>query len=136
MKRIIRLTESDLARIVKRVISEQVSNGAKAFEAIKKGFKFTFKEGGTDENVVAKGVYMIKTKQDYQDCLALVKKAGHKTIMCWIGTEMSYAKEYDSTQSAPTKDWGQKGNNPYLRDFQRHLRQFNPSETICSNMGI
>ena len=132
MKRTIRLTESELINVIKRVISEQVSNGAKAFEAIKKGM-----EGlGTDEDMVAKGVYMIKSKVDYQECLALVKKAGHKTIMCWIGTDMSYAKEYDPSQAATTKDWGQKGNNPYLRDFQRHLRQFNPSESICSDMGI
>ena len=126
MKRIIRLTESDLTRIVRRVIKESetvaTGGGLTAFQTIKKGM-----EGlGTDENMVAKGVYMIKSKADYQECLTLVKKAGFNTIMAWIATDMSFQKESDSTQGV--KDI--VGNNSYLRQFSKHLVQFNPSETI------
>ena len=69
MKKVIRLTESDLARIVKRVIKESKGilnegNGTTAFQTIQKGMSGM----GTDENMVAKGVYMIKSKADYQEC--------------------------------------------------------------------
>ncbi len=132
MKKIVRLTESDLARIVKRVITESKTtlkegNGSVAFNMIKGGMSGL----GTDENKVAKGVYAIKNKADYMEALSLVKKAGYKSLMCWIGTDMGYSDEYDETQAAPIADWGQQGNNPYLKDFQRHLQQFNPNEKIC-----
>jgi hypothetical protein len=132
MKKIIRLTESDLTRIVRRVIKEsnkgllQEGVGQTAFDTIKKAMDGL----GTDENMVAKGVYMIKTKPDYQECLTLVNKAGYKTILAWIATDMSWQNSYDKSQSADVADWG--GNNKYLKDFQRHLRQFNPNETIIT----
>ena len=125
MGKVIRLTESDLVRIVKRVISEQKTTlnegvGATAFQTIK-----TAMEGmGTDENGVAKGVYMIKSKVDYQECLNLVKKAGFKTIMDWISTDWTY--------TSSTTDFGisnATGANAQLMDLARHLRQFNPNET-------
>ncbi len=137
MKKIIRLSESDLVRIVNRVISESKiklheGNGTTAFNTIKDGMAGL----GTDEDKVAKGVYSIKNKADYDEALALVKKAGYKTIMCWIGTDMGWSKEYDSTQAAPIADWGQQGNNPYLKDFRRHLRQFSTKEEICGENWI
>lgn len=137
MKRIIRLTENDLARIVRRVIREEENaappnNGLKAFQTIMAGMSGL----GTNEDMVNRGVLMIKNKLDYDTCLSYVKKEGYDTIMCYIGTDMSYAKEYDSSQGASVKDFGQKGNNPYLRAFLNILNKYNSNEKICSKMGI
>jgi hypothetical protein len=63
MKKIIRLTESDLVRLVKRVIAEDATgatpnNGLKAFQLIKAGMSGL----GTDEAKVQTGVFTIKNK--------------------------------------------------------------------------
>jgi hypothetical protein len=122
MKKVIRLTESDLARIVKRVIKESKGilnegNGTTAFQTIQKGMSGM----GTDENMVAKGVYMIKSKADYQECLDLVKKQGFNSIMDWISTDWTYVD--------PGTDFGvSSGTNIQIQDLGRHLRQFNPVE--------
>lgn len=140
MRKVVRLTESDLVRIVKRVINEQsspiggVNNGKKAFDLINAGM--SSKIGGilpeTDEKKVAKGVYAIKNKADYQTCLSLVKKEGYPTILKFIATDMSYGDEYSDLEGGEgyMENWGQLDNNPYLRDFERHLQQFNPNEKI------
>lgn len=140
MKKVVRLTESDLVRIVKRVISEQsapiggVNNGQKAFKLIKAGM--SSKIGGilpeTDEKMVSKGVYAIKNKADYQTCLALVKKEGYPTILEYIATDMSYGDEYSDLEGGEgyMVNWGQLDNNPYLKGFERHLQQFSPKENI------
>jgi len=140
MRKVVRLTESDLVRIVKRVINEQsspiggVNNGQKAFKLIKAGM--SSKIGGilpeTDEKMVAKGVYSIKSKSDYQACLALVQKEGYETILKYIATDMSYGDEYSDLEGGEGEmvNWGQLDNNPYLRDFERHLKQFSPRENI------
>ena len=125
MKKVIRLTESDLARIVRRVINESkdVLNegaGTTAFQTINNAMSGM----GTDENGVTKGVYMIKTKVDYQECLDLVKKEGYKTILEYIQTDMDYQSETDT--HGKVKDF--VGNNRYIREYQRHLSQFNPNE--------
>jgi hypothetical protein len=136
MKKIVRLTESDLSRIVRRIIEEQSSvpsptksvtnNGVKAFQTIRSGM-----EGlGTDEDKVQLGVFMIKNKVDYQTCLSYVKKEGYNTIMKYIATDMSYGKSYDKTTSSRVANWGQLDNNPYLIKFEKHLQQFNPNEKI------
>jgi hypothetical protein len=127
MKKVIRLTESDLARIVRRVINESkdVLNegaGTTAFQTINNAMSGM----GTDENGVTKGVYMIKTKADYQECLNLVRKEGYKTIMGYIATDMSWQSEQDT--HGQVKDF--IGNNKYLMDYQRHLSQFSPNEQI------
>lgn len=131
MKRIVRLTESDLARIVRRVIAEDATatkpnNGLKAFQLIKAGMAGL----GTDEAKVQTGVFTIKNKEDYQTCLSYVKKEGYNTIMAYIATDMSWGDAYDETQSAPIANWGQLDNNPYLERFRDHLQRFNPKEVI------
>ena len=81
MKKIIRLTESDLARIVRRVIKEQESgiasaavkplgggyteNAKKAIKFIEDGISYVGIDGTTLESSISKGVYAIKTKEDY-----------------------------------------------------------------------
>ena len=143
MKRIVRLTESDLARIVKRVINEQSyfdkmmadakkqvaapgGQGILAFNQIEKSMSGM----GTDEEGVKKGVFMIKNVADYNTCLKLVKAEGYSTIMKYIHTDMDWGDTYDETQAAPIANWGQQDNNPYLKSFEKHLKQFSSSEKI------
>jgi hypothetical protein len=128
MKKIVRLTESDLARIVRRVIAEETTqnNGLKAFQLIKAGMSGL----GTDEAKVQTGVFTIKNKADYQTCLSYVKKEGYNTIMKYIATDMSFGDAYDEEQSAHIANWGQLDNNPYLERFRDYLQRFNPNEEI------
>ena len=107
-------------------------NGTKAFNAIKAAMSVW---DGTDEPGVEKGVKMIQTLADYKTCLALVKAEStmldtYETIMEYIATDMSYGDEYDETQSAPIKNWGQQDNNPYLSRMSAHLRKFSGKEVI------
>ena len=146
MKRIVRLTESDLTRIVRRVINEQGEfdfkatmaqanknlaanpsyQGVMAFNQIEKSMS----GGGTDEEGVKKGVFMIKNVTDYNACLKLCKSRGYSTIMKYIATDMDWGDTYDETQAAPIANWGQQDNNPYLTSFEKHLKQFSSSEKI------
>ena len=131
MKKIIRLTESYLTRIVRRVIKEQQSGGytqnAKtAIKLIEDGIAYVGIDGTTLESSISKGVYVIKTKEDYQHVLKHANAKGFKTIMAWIGSDMSWQSEVDSTQKVT--DF--VGNNKYLREYNRHLSQFNPNEKI------
>ena len=131
MKKIIRLTESDLTRIVRRVIKEQQSGGytqnAKtAIKLIEDGIAYVGIDGTTLESSISKGVYAIKTKEDYQHVLKHANAKGFKTIMAWIGSDMSWQSQTDRTQGV--KDI--VGNNKYLREYNRHLSQFNPNEKI------
>jgi hypothetical protein len=128
MKKIIRLTESDLARIVKRVIKEAeaattgggyTQNAKTAIGLIEKGMGGV----GTDENMVAKGVYTIKTKEDYSHVLKHANAKGFKTIMDWINSdwqEVSHGSNLFGVASSSNKQ---------ISDLGRHLRQFNPDES-------
>jgi len=130
MKRIVRLTESDLTRIVRRVIAEDATatnnTGSAAFQLIKKGIY----GAGTNQGFIQKGVYMIKTQADYNACLAILKKSeGWSTIMRFIATDMDY--DFD-TQSAGDTNNGQGfslfDSNPKLDEWSNHLRKFNDDE--------
>ena len=132
MKRIIRLTESDLARIVKRVIKENQTGGGytqnakTAIKLIENGIAYI---GGTDEDMIAKGVYTIKTKEDYNNVLHHCKRKGFKTIMDWINTDWEYTPDAADAQFGlgSTQEL-----NKMIMDLGRHLRQFNPSEASSS----
>jgi hypothetical protein len=134
MKKVIRLTESDLARIVKRVIKEAetattgggyTQNAKTAIGLIEKGMG----GAGTDENMVAKGVYTIKTKQDYSNVLDHAKRKGFKLILDWISTDWTYVD--------PGTDFGiSSGTNAQLQDVARHLRQFNPEENYRTSSAM
>jgi len=151
MKRIVRLTESDLTRIVRRVISEQdgpwmaaarkelddqkkgvgkyapskPNTGAAAFQLIKKGIYLV---GRTDEASIGKGVFMLKTKADYDACLAIVKKSeGWPLIMRFIATDMDYDFDPGDTSGAGMGIFADSSSQ-LLRDWSNHLRKFNDNE--------
>ena len=120
MKRIIRLTESDLARIVRRVISE--GNGENAIKSITKAMSGL----GTDERAIQRAVYSIKNKADYEEALAAVKKLGYKTIGAYISTDMEYVP-YGSNIGGLYDE-----QNDIVDEVERHLGQFNSSEKVSS----
>jgi len=130
MKKIIRLTESDLVRLVKRVIAEDATaaapnNGLKAFQLIKAGMSGL----GTDEAKVSTGVFTIKNKLDYQTCLSYVKKEGFNTIMKYIATDMDYDYDKQSVGDRdPAMEYMFPDSNPMLNKFENYLKQFNPNE--------
>lgn len=133
MKRIIRLTESDLTRIVRRVINEAetatggyTQNAKTAIKLIEDGIAYM---GGTDEKMIAKGVYTIKTKEDYSGVLDHCKRKGFKSVMGWINTDWEYTKLSSDVQFGlgSTQEL-----NSMITDVERHLKQFNPSESSSS----
>jgi hypothetical protein len=133
MKKIIRLTESDLVRLVKRVIAEDATaaapnNGLKAFQLIKGGIEYL---GGTDEAKISTGVFTIKNKLDYQTCLSYVKKEGFNTIMAYIGSDMDYDSDQQSPSDRdPAMEYMFPDRNPMLIKFANYLKMFNPNEKI------
>jgi hypothetical protein len=126
MKKIVKLTESDLVRIVKRVINENNTsllnegNGQNAVNAIKKGMAGL----GTDERGVLNAVYMIKNKADYMEALAAVKKLGYNTIGSYISTDMEEVSYGMNVFGFADKQ------NKIISEINRHLQQFNPEERV------
>jgi hypothetical protein len=122
MKRIVRLTESDLARIVRRVISEQetamTEAGKKAFVTIKSGVD------GAGKEAIANGVYMIKTKEDYDTVISLMhQKVGkYSTIFDYISKVWGYWRQESNLFGVATSS------NNWILDLERHLQYFNKNE--------
>ena len=106
MKRIVRLTESDLARIVKRVINETEAGKSDPNAGLAQKIVGTIWKAmsgmGTDDQGVLNAVLMIKTKAIYDSVLKIVKTSpkiktefgkNFPTVGAWIATDM---QEYDS----------------------------------------
>ena len=136
MKKVIRLTESDLARIVKRVIKENevsikkpisTENGKNAFKLIKAGVD------GKNKDTMAKGVYTIKTKEDYDTVMRHIHKylGKYPTILGYLGSVWKYVSQGSNLFGM----WSSSNN--WLSDLQRHLYHFNTNEstTDTSAMG-
>ena len=125
MKRIIRLTESDLTRIVKRVIRESetattlTEPGKLAFVKIKSGVD------GAGKDAIAAGIYMIKTKEDYDTVISLMQsKVGkYSTILDYVSKVWGYW-----SQESRLLGIGNKSNN-WIVDLERHLKYFNDKDS-------
>ena len=150
MKRIVRLTENDLARIVRRVINEQETNDPKLVGTAKKivGDLLTAMGGlGTDDALARKSIYAINSKPLYNAVIKVLQTSptvksqlGYhfNTVCAFIGTDMSYAAGTRDTKfgetgnpSSPGALYQQlTGTQKQYRDYERHLRQFNPNEKL------
>ena len=123
MKRIIRLTESDLTRIVRRVIIEAetattlTEPGKQAFVKIKSGVD------GAGKDAIATGIYMIKTKQDYDTVISLMQsKVGkYSTILDYVSKVWGYW-----SQESRLLGIGDKSNN-WIADLESCLLYTSPS---------
>jgi len=130
MKRIVRLTESDLARIVRRVINEAEATSANSDPNLGLAQKIVgaiwkaMSGMGTDDQAVLNAVLMIKNKAIYDSVLNICKTSPKikaewgrhfNTIGDWISTDMaSYSSE----------DLGSldKATNQIVSKIQQHLQ--------------
>ena len=90
MSKIVRLTESDLVRLVKRVIKEQAVSGGASGSGVWNMLKKAIDGLQTDEGGVKSACAMVKTPQIYQQLLALAKKEGYNTVMDYIMTDFGF----------------------------------------------
>lgn len=72
MKKIIRLTESDLTRIVRRVIKEQTNTDQQKYEQILNSIQGV----GTDEKLFFSALMSIKDKNEYERINTIAKSKG------------------------------------------------------------
>jgi hypothetical protein len=142
MKRIVRLTESDLARIVKRVINETEAASGKNDPNLGLAQKIVgtiwkaMSGMGTDDQGVLNGVLMIKSKAIYDSVLNMVKTSpkikteygrNFNTVGDWISTDMA---SYDR-EDALSLD---KATNAIVARITNHLQSVsgNPGEGVKS----
>jgi hypothetical protein len=150
MKRIVRLTESDLTRIVRRVLSEQETNDPKLVGTAKKivGDLLTAMGGaGTDDALARKSIYAINSKPLYNAVIKVLQTSptvksqlgyNFNTVCAFIGTDMSYAAGSTTTKfgdpgnpSSPGALYQQlTGSAKQYADYERHLQQFNSNERL------
>jgi hypothetical protein len=90
MSKIVRLTESDLVRLVKRVIKEQAVSGGASGSGVWDMLKKAIDGLQTNEGGVKSACAMVKTPQIYQQLLALAKKEGYNTVMDYIMTDFGF----------------------------------------------
>lgn len=91
MKKIIRLTESDLARIVRRVIKESGNEKVeKILKSIDNDSDQNYDEwDGTDENLLHKTVMSISDLSEYKMITNIIKEKTGKHLPYWINSEIS-----------------------------------------------
>lgn len=137
MKKVIRLNEADLVRLVKRVLSEQPmqGSGAQVWSMLQDAI-----EGlGTDEKQVQRACAMVTTPEIYKQVLSLANKKGHKTVMDYIMTDFSTWGVDQPVQTSRSfnvgKDWDKEG---YSKDIDTQVTKFcasNLSKFNRSEMG-
>jgi hypothetical protein len=138
MKKVIRLTESDLVRIVKRVINESetaatggakpvsTENGKNAFKLIKAGVD------GNNKDTMAKGIYTIKTKEDYDTVMRHIHKyiGKYPTILGYLASVWEKVSQGSNLFGI----WSSSNN--WLSDLERHLYQFNTNESAATTSAM
>lgn len=101
MRKIIRLTESDLARIVRRVISEGTI-GDSVFDNITKFIKTAGITNYYNKFPILDEIRKIKKCEDYSAFIARVEKRGFDHPTVWIRDTLKTNPSYDRSQSAYT----------------------------------
>jgi hypothetical protein len=97
MKRIVRLTESDLTRIVRRVINEGA--GQTTYDKIKNLIATANIGNWWNKSAILDVVYDIKNCEEFLELFELAKKRGYDKPSEWIIHTLK-TKEHDKTQSA------------------------------------
>jgi len=90
MKKIIRLSENDLSKIIKKILKEQnQTNYNDNSVRIAKMFHKTVSGAGTDENGLYKAIKAIQTSQQFNEVNQIVKTLkGNMSIPQWINDEL------------------------------------------------
>lgn len=146
MKRVIRLTESDLTRIVRRVIKEQETSGeALKYDGIALKILGMLDKSinrlGTDPDMIADAIKMIPQSGDgkrvYDSLLKLVQK-GQKT-------KDAFGRNFDTVMDLIQIDFSKidlrepsgSSNDVWLNSYSSILKQYNKNElpsTTSSHM--
>jgi hypothetical protein len=114
MSKIVRLTESDLVRLVKRVIKEQAVSGGASGSGVWNMLKKAIDGLQTDEGGVKSACAMVKTPQIYQQLLALAKKEGYNTVMDYIMTDFGFGNGPVRTERSVRVNYDEWGTHPGL----------------------
>jgi len=100
MKRIVRLTESDLTRIVRRVINEQSGSGEAVYQKIKGLIGSAHIGNWWNKPAILDAVDTIKDCEAFLELWNIcTKKRGYKSISEYV-IETLKTRAYDRTQSA------------------------------------
>ena len=94
MKKVIRLTESDLNKIVKRVINEDTTNPN--FANLENMLEKAMKGGGTDLDTIKLVFDQIKTKEDYLNLKKSFGMRGGQNLETWIGRDIWSGRDWDT----------------------------------------
>jgi len=146
MKKIIKLTESDLARIVRRVIKEQESGIAMgavkplgndnpyaglAMKVVGMLMTATGKMN-TDEDMILDALRLIKDKKQYDAVISLLKKS--PKVRTQYGENFSRIIDLISTAVTKTgyKDPYHKSDTEWFNRFSKYLQNFNYDESFTT----
>jgi len=151
MAKIIRLTESDLVRLVKKVIKEQAVSGGASVGGVWNMLKKAIEGVGTDETGIKSACGMITSPQIYQQLLALAKKEGYNTVMDYIMTDFGFANgpvktersigvnwdEWERDREEPVSGIWSKSEDTQVPKFcVKSLVKFNPKEKDAFWKGV
>ena len=97
MRKIIRLTESDLIRLVKRVINEQPTPSTGIGKTAAKQFVDALSKFNNDEAGAFKAISQLKNNSDFIEFKNQIEKITGKVICTYLDSKMSEFdyKEYD-----------------------------------------
>ena len=105
MAKIVRLTESDLVRLVKKVIKEQAVSGGASGGGVWNMLKKAIDGLTTDEDGIQRACGMVTSPQIYQQLLALAKKEGYATVMDYIMTDFGFGNGPVKTERTIGVNW-------------------------------
>jgi hypothetical protein len=149
MAKIVRLTESDLVRLVKKVIKEQAVSGGASGGGVWNMLKKAIEGLTTDEDGIQRACGMVTSPQIYQQLLALAKKEGYNTVMEYIMTDFGFGNGPVRTERSIGVNYDEWGTHPEVgglwskdEDTQTPLfcaavfKKFNPKEYESFNKGV
>lgn len=149
MTKIVRLTESDLVRLVKKVIKEQAVSGGASGGSVWNMLKKAIDGLSTDEGGVKNACGMVTSPQIYQQLLALANKEGYKTVMDYIMTDFGFGNGPVRTERSIGVNYDNWGTHPEIgglwskdEDTQTPLfcvaafKKFNPNEYKAFSKGV
>jgi hypothetical protein len=138
-KKVVRLTESDLVRIVKRVLSEQESDAKvaaeKSYNEIEKSMNpsgwdiFSWADGTDEESIVRAILDNVTTQEIYNELLKMVQtKQKKRLVMDWLDTELQSIMNFGHNTEDLAAFGGGDSNEIYK--IESRLKQFNPKENF------
>jgi hypothetical protein len=150
MAKIVRLTESDLVRLVRKVIKEQAVPNAAPVNNVWDMLKKAIDGMGTNEAGVKRVCGMVTSPELYKQLLAAANKEGSKTVMDYIMTDFSSMLDtpvkterttnvnYDEWEADKEVGglWGKDEDTQTPKFCAKIFKKFNPNEWNAFNKGV